>query len=171
MSKALHDFAGCKAKNKTKSRIYYQKVENYQEAVQKIITKNSHKSIKILSRNNDLYYKKLSLESFVKSLESDNLNLSFSTIHKSKGLEADIVILLEIDAEKFPSNDKTNGLYEIFGDTSDVLFADEARLFYVALTRAKEKLYILSKNPGIRKETKKYNFFSYLNPDYLDPLD
>lgn len=171
MSKALYDFAGCKGKNKTKSKIFYQKVENYQEVVQKIIIENNHKSIKILSRNNDLRYKKLSLENFVKSLKLDNPNLSFSTIHKSKGLEADVVILLEIDAEKFPSKDKTSGLYEIFGDTAKNLFADEARLFYVALTRAKEKLYILSKNPKIRKETKKYNFFSYLNPDYLDPLD
>ena len=171
MSKSLGDFAGCKAKNKTKSKIYYQKVENYQQSVQNIIFKNKNKSIKILSRNNDLRYKKLSLEDFVNHLDSAGNKLTFSTIHKSKGLEADVVVLLEIDAEKFPSKDKTNGLFEIFGDTSETLFADEARLFYVALTRAKEKLYILSKNPTIRKENKKYNFFSYLNPDYLDPLD
>ena len=171
MSKSLGDFAGCKAKNKTKSKIYYQKVEDYQQSVQNIIFKNKNKSIKILSRNNDLRYKKQSLEDFVNHLDSAGNELTFSTIHKSKGLEADVVVLLEIDAEKFPSKDKTNGLFEIFGDTSETLFADEARLFYVALTRAKEKLYILSKNPTIRKENKKYNFFSYLNPDYLDPLD
>jgi len=171
MSKSLKDFAGCKAKNKTKSKIFYKKVENYQTTVQEVIKQNNHKSIKILSRNNDLFYKRLSLENFVKSLNLDNPNLSFSTIHKSKGLEADVVILLEIDAEKFPSRDKTGGLYEIFGDTAETLLQDEIRLFYVALTRAKEKLYILSKNPHVRKETKKHNFFSYLNPDYLDPLD
>lgn len=170
MSKALKDFAGCKSKNKVKSKIYYQKCENYFEIVSKIISKNPGKSIKILSRNNNLRFKKLSLEDFVKKLQRSE-NLSSSTIHKSKGLEADIVILLEIDAEKFPGKDKSGGLYEIFGDNEKTLLEDEIRLFYVALTRAKEKLYILSKNPAVTKENKKYNFFSYLNPDYLTPLD
>lgn len=171
MSRSLKDFAGCKAKNKTKSTIFYQKSENYFEIVQKIVNNCQNKSIKILSRNNDLRFRHLSLENFVKKIEPGNNMLSFSTIHRSKGLEADVVILLEIDAEKFPSKDKTGGLYEIFGDTSEILFADEARLFYVALTRAKEKLYILSKNPKSTKEKQKYNFFSYLSPDFLTPLD
>ena len=170
MSQALNDFAGCKAKNKLKSKIFYQKTDDYLKAVQGIISRCQHKSIKILSRNNHLRFKKLSLEHFVEKINPITNQLSFSTIHRSKGLEADVVILLEIDAEKFPSRDKTNGLYEIFGDTASTLFADEARLFYVALTRAKEKLYILSKNPTVTKENRKYNFFSYLNPDFLDPL-
>ena len=170
MSKALNDFAGCKAKNHAKSKIFYQKTEDYFKTVQNIISRHHHKTIKILSRNNDLGYKKLSLENFVKKLNPITNQLSYSTIHRSKGLEADIVILLEIDAGKFPSPDKTGGLYEIFGDTDKTILADEIRLFYVALTRAKEKLYILSKNPTITKENRKYNFFSYLNPDFLDPL-
>lgn len=171
MSKALHDFAGCKFKNKTKSKIYYGKITNYQTDTQAIIDIHHHKSIKILSRNNDLRYRNFSLEEFASRINPRDNSLSFSTIHKSKGLEADIVILLEIDPEKFPSKDKSNELYRIFGDTSSTLLADEVRLFYVALTRAKEKLYILSKNPKITKENKKYNFFSYLNPDFLNPLD
>ena len=175
MSKALKDYAGCKAKNKLKSKIIYAKCENYFKTVKDIVLRNSSKSIKILSRNNNLYYKDQNLEDFVKKLKqqipnSEKYDLTFSTIHKSKGLEADVIILLEIDPEKFPGPDKTNGLYEIFGDNAKNLFADESRLFYVALTRAKEKLYILSKNPTITKENRKYNFFSYLNPDFLDPL-
>ena len=170
MSRALNDYAGCKAKNKTKSKIIYGKCENYIEVVRKIISNNPNKTIKILSRNNDLRFRKMSLEKFAKKLNIINQNISFSTIHKSKGLEADIVILLEIDPEKFPSHDKTNSLYEIFGDNAITLFKDEVRLFYVALTRAKEKIYILSKNPKITKQNRRYNFFNYLNPDYLDPL-
>lgn len=171
MSRSLRDFAGCKAKNRQKSTIFYQKSENYFKTVQKIVDNHQNKSIKILSRNNDLRFRHLSLENFIKKIEPGNNTLSFSTIHRSKGLESDVVILLEIDAEKFPSHDKTGGLYSIFGDTEDVLLADESRLFYVALTRAKEELYILSKNPRITKENQKYNFFSYLNPDFLTPLD
>ena len=170
MSKALGDFSGCKAKNHQKSKIFYRKVENYQQSVQNIINQYSHKSIKILSRNNDLRYHHLPLEKFVKSLAPHSNELSFSTIHRSKGLEADIIILLEIDPEKFPGSDKTDGKFAIFGDTKETLLADEMRLFYVALTRAKETLYLLSKNPKITKKNQKYNFFSYLNPDFLNPL-
>ena len=170
MSRSLKDYAGCKAKNRLKSKIYYHKVENYPQTVQDIISKYHHKTIKILSRNNDLRFKRTSLENFVESLNPGENELSCSTIHRSKGLEADIVILLEVDPGKFPSPDKTHGLYEIFGDTEKTLLADESRMFYVALTRAKEKLYILSKNPKVTKENQKYNFFSYLNPDFLDPL-
>lgn len=173
MSKALKDYAGCKAKNKLKSKIFYGKCENYCQVVKNIILKNKDKTIKILSRNNNLRFRNQSLENFVtkiKSEVSNPENITYSTIHKSKGLEADIVILLEIDPEKFPSHDKSKGLYEIFGDNEKTIFEDEARLFYVALTRAKEKLYILSKNPTITKDNYKLNFFSYLNPDYLIPL-
>lgn len=179
MSKALKDYAGCKAKNKLSSKIIYAKCENYFKTVKDIILKNQNNSIKILSRNNNIRFRNQSLENFVEQIKTEilqstpsiTLDLTFSTIHKSKGLEADVVILLEIDPGKFPGPDKTNGLYEIFGDNTKTLFADEARLFYVALTRAKEKLYILSKNPTITKENRKYNFFSYLNPDFLAPLD
>ncbi len=189
MAKALDDYAGCKAKNKAKSKIFYAKCENYYLAVKNIILQNiilkntkqsktKPKSIKILSRNNNIRFKNQSLENFVEKVKAEilkdnpdtTIDLTSSTIHKSKGLEADIVILLEIDPEKFPGPDKSGGLYEIFGDNAKTLLQDEVRLFYVALTRAKEKLYILSKNPTITKGNKKYNFFSYLNPDFLDPL-
>lgn len=189
MAKALNDYAGCKAKNKSNSKIIYAKCENYYQTVKNIIlqnltlkntkqTKTKPKSIKILGRNNNIRFKNQSLEDFVKKVKTEilkdapdiTLDLTSSTIHKSKGLEADIVILLEIDPEKFPSPDKSGGLYEIFGDNVKTLLQDEVRLFYVALTRAKEKLYILSKNPTITKDNKKYNFFSYLNPDFLTPL-
>ncbi|MBQ3469800.1 hypothetical protein IJH16_02405 [Candidatus Saccharibacteria bacterium] len=78
--------------------------------------------------------------------------------------------MLEIDANKFPSKDKTNGLFEIFGDNTKTIFEDEARLFYVALTRPKEKLYILSKTVRPSQETKKRNFLEHLNPDLIEYL-
>lgn len=175
MSKALGDFNGCKSGNKLRAKIFYKNMmfENYPKIIAKIIEDNPGKSIKLLSRNNEISFERGTLSAFVekvrKSLKpSLNVELSESTIHRSKGLESDVVILLEIDANKFPSPDKTGGLYEIFGDTKRNLFLDEARLFYVALTRPKEKLYILSKSPIPRKETKKYNFFSYLNSEWLE---
>lgn len=199
MGKALKDFNGCKAGNKLKASIFvggpnqiqipleklrqnqnqtqnqtkHKKTlliqEQYKILTEKIILENPGKSIKILSRNNNLSFS--SLEDFVASLKRpENTDVTFSTIHKSKGLEADIVILLEINANEFPAPDKSDGLYEIFGDNKKTLLEDEHRLFYVALTRPKEKLYILTKSTHIDKATKKYNFLSYLSDDFLNPL-
>ncbi|MBR5621407.1 UvrD-helicase domain-containing protein [Candidatus Saccharibacteria bacterium] len=182
MGKCIGDYRGCKAKNKTRANIFVKNImfESYEKTVLDIIKNNPGKSIKILDRNNDLNFIRTSLTDFTTKIKQqiaskfpdfdvENL-ITESTIHRSKGLESDIVILLEIDANKFPGPDKTDGLYEIFGDTKENLFRDEARLFYVALTRPKEKLYILSKTTKIRKETKKYNFLSYLNQEWIEEL-
>ena len=198
MGKALSDYNGCKSGNKQKAKIYYKNIdfgttrkdpcvplliENYLKTTLQIIRKNPNKTIKILSRNNDLRIPNWSLEQYVNlviaqcssqgimSAEKLEELITYSTIHRSKGLEADIVILLEIDENKFPAPDKTHGLYKIFGDDEKTLFQDEARLFYVALTRPKEKLYILSKTTKINKQNKKYNFFHYLNEEYLEELE
>ena len=82
-------------------------------------------------------------------------NLEFITAHKSKGKEADIVVLLDIDEKKYPSSEKSlkwDIKYDrIFGITEESLLNDERRLFYVAITRAKEKLYVISEE---KKKTK-----------------
>ncbi|MBP5204756.1 UvrD-helicase domain-containing protein, partial [Candidatus Saccharibacteria bacterium] len=197
MSRAIGDYQGCKSGSKQKSKIYIKNInygqystnnlplllENYLRTSLDIIEDNPGKTIKILSRNNNLSFNGWSLEKYITILRglaikkhllsansAENL-ISGLTIHRSKGLEADIVILLEIDAEKFPGKDKSGGLYEIFGDTTENLFADEARLFYVALTRPKEKLYILSKTTIVAKEKQRLNFFHYLNEDWLEELN
>jgi superfamily I DNA/RNA helicase/superfamily II DNA or RNA helicase len=56
--------------------------------------------------------------------------LVISTIHKVKGLEFDRVVIV-------PS---TSSLFVKKGDTLEALAADQARLFYVAMTRAKHNL-------------------------------
>lgn len=200
MSRALKDYKGCKSGGKKKARIYVRDIqknkthqtddlplllENYLHTALEIIQKNRDKSIMILHRNNDLSFRGYNLDSFETMLKNLVIKnqlmskadaerlISTSTIHKSKGLEADIVILLEIDAEKFPGKDKTDGLYTIFGDTKKNQFYDEARLFYVALTRPREKLYILSKTTKVIRDKKnpskqKLNFFNYLNDNWLN---
>ncbi len=65
-----------------------------------------------------------------------------NTVHSSKGLEAETVILLEVDNRVFPNIHPDTMLYQIFGDNVDIVLSDQKRLFYVALTRAKNNLYI-----------------------------
>lgn len=61
---------------------------------------------------------------------SDSNCISLMTIHASKGLEFDTVFVIGLQDGKFPS------------PLSSI--EDEARIFYVAVTRAKENLYITS---------------------------
>ena len=78
------------------------------------------------------------------------------TAHRSKGIEGDTVILLEVDPKTFPSSDGKNAFFALFGDTPESHWEDEVHLYYVALTRAKKNLYVLwgtyPHNPGDEPE-------------------
>jgi DNA helicase-2/ATP-dependent DNA helicase PcrA len=56
-------------------------------------------------------------------------SVQLMTMRKAKGLEADVVVIAGLEDDLIPN------------PTSDI--AEEARLFYVSMTRAKEKLYLL----------------------------
>ena len=71
------------------------------------------------------------------------LDINFSTIHSSKGLGWDFVIILGVD-EKFPSTKSDDEVLSLFMTQPDIYpFAEERRLFYVALTRAKIAVILL----------------------------
>ena len=64
------------------------------------------------------------------------------TIHKSKGLEADNVIL--VNSDNIPNNIRNERILRyVLNDKDYILHEEERRLFYVALTRTKNKIYIL----------------------------
>lgn len=75
-----------------------------------------------------------------------NREIEFLTVHKSKGLEADYVILLHCNSGQFgfPSviSDDPVLLY-LLSKGDDYIFGEERRLFYVAITRAKIKTTVL----------------------------
>jgi superfamily I DNA/RNA helicase len=78
------------------------------------------------------------------NFEKDNFqtykNLKFITAHKSKGLEFDEVAIVKNSYNKLHPNSPN---FAIFGKSESEILEEENRLFYVAVTRAKEKLYIL----------------------------
>lgn len=133
-----------------------------------IIQANPGKEILILHRNNNFRYA-TSLEVFFKKLsnvlvqtkefkskDECKKRIRIKTMHAAKGLEADVVILLEINQGLIPMFHPDNELFEIFGEDIQVNMDDQKRLFYVAMTRAKERLYILCEND------KKSDFLNYL---------
>lgn len=121
---------------------FFQNDQNEKEYIHEYILKiqkyNKNASIAILSRTNKKLYK---IENFLAlhniktkmldaELKNDSNNIILSTIHGSKGLEFDYVIIINCIDGSFP----------IVG--ADV--QEERRLFYVACTRAKEELLITS---------------------------
>ncbi|MDD2208464.1 MAG: UvrD-helicase domain-containing protein [Bacilli bacterium] len=75
----------------------------------------------------------------------DSENMRFLTIHRSKGLEEDNVILLNLENSVvgFPSKIKNERIISKILNTEYLMYEEERRLFYVALTRAKNYVYLL----------------------------
>jgi len=75
-----------------------------------------------------------------------DLDLKFMTIHSSKGLQADIVISLNNRAGRygFPSRRDEPLLIPLLLGNDNCQYDEERRLFYVAMTRAKDTAYIVS---------------------------
>jgi DNA helicase-4 len=67
----------------------------------------------------------------------DRQRVNVSTAHRSKGLERDAVIVLGATADAYPLIHPTWPFFRVFGDTQEKLADADRRLFYVALTRAK----------------------------------
>lgn len=75
-----------------------------------------------------------------------NRKIEFLTVHKSKGLEADYVIVLQCnkDTYGFPSLVSDDPVLNYVLTKSDKYpYGEERRLFYVAITRGKVKTYVL----------------------------
>lgn len=123
----------------------------YLKACADIIKGNQDKKIMVLNRSNTILSKELEEFNIVlrkicsefMSAEKFNENVFVKTVHKSKGEEADIVIVLNVNYGVFPVYNNNNALFEVFDETVIDAMEDELRLYYVALTRAKHSLYVL----------------------------
>lgn len=79
------------------------------------------------------------------------LKITFMTVHKAKGLEADYVILLNFrdDLLGFPNRITDDPILALLLSTQEETpFAEERRVFYVALTRTRNRIYILTPDEG-----------------------
>lgn len=143
--------------------IYY---FNKYNTLYKTIKHINNGEILILGRNNFDIYKFIPKEkiTWLKDgyfkLDNKNFNLRYLTVHKSKGLESDNVILINLENSTlgFPSQIKNHQIISLIDKKENFLYEEERRLFYVALTRTKNYCYILVPyiNPSIFiKEIKK----------------
>ena len=76
-----------------------------------------------------------------------DLKMSYLTAHTSKGLQADYVFILNNKNTRmgFPSKIQDAPILDLLLESSDDYpYAEERRLFYVALTRARKKAFLLT---------------------------
>jgi DNA helicase-4 len=78
------------------------------------------------------------------------IEAEFTTVHASKGLEADVVILDRVEGHgpfAFPSTIMDDSaLLMVMPEQEPFPNAEERRLLYVALTRAKRRVYVLTRS-------------------------
>ncbi|OII37719.1 hypothetical protein BIV02_04590 [Curtobacterium sp. MMLR14_014] len=73
-----------------------------------------------------------------------HLSVEYNTVHASKGKEADYVLIVGMDRKAFPSTIEDDPiLHAAMADPDPYPFAEERRLFYVALTRARRQVLLL----------------------------
>lgn len=75
-----------------------------------------------------------------------DLNIKFISVHKSKGLEEDNVIIINLENKSigFPNQMIDDPLMNfVINDSDQFPHGEERRLFYVALTRTKNNTYLL----------------------------
>jgi DNA helicase-4 len=140
--------------------VYYEQntiEDTFINEIHRLVNKYGNESILVLGRHsfdiNDLI--KLTSNNRIKYIEStgelevegfDNIEITFKTVHKSKGLEADNVIILNLKNHLlgFPNKMTDDPILSLLlSDDEDYRFAEERRLFYVALTRTKNEVVLL----------------------------
>ncbi len=77
----------------------------------------------------------------------DSLTLRYRTVHSAKGLESDYVVIVGLSAGMygFPSEIEDDPLLDlVLAEKEPFVHAEERRLFYVALTRARHAVFLLA---------------------------
>ena len=140
------------------------KFDNWQDRIDDLnqlsIYANNFSSIRKFLENLSLNLTNLESKTVLVGSQIEEENpLILSTIHRAKGLEWRVVFIPMLCEDSFPSS-------RVKGDPEG--FEEERRVFYVAVTRTKDQLYLIT--PSIVQGTRGYQalrtspFISELNP-------
>ena len=149
ITKRIHPF---NTNAKTELHFYAYERSNYCEVIAQLVSNiPADKSIFLLGRYSfDDYYLSFAYQSIHENGKFyyiiGNRKTEFLTVHKSKGLEADYVIILQCnkDTYGFPSMVSDDPVLDYVLTKSDQFpYGEERRLFYVAITRAKIQTMVL----------------------------
>ncbi|MFA3783136.1 ATP-dependent helicase [Melioribacteraceae bacterium 4301-Me] len=115
-----------KEENTPESLARYDNIQELLAAIQEFTKENPKATI-------DEFLAEVSLISGVDQFNEKENSVTLMTIHSAKGLEFPLVFITGLEEDIFPLNQKFD---------PDSRIEEERRLFYVALTRAKEKVFI-----------------------------
>lgn len=132
----------------------------FEAIINDIYNSSGNTKILVLGRNRNDYKNIINDELFYTSgsLNEKNLKIHYKknpiisirymTVHGSKGLEEDNVVLVNLEDRKngFPNKIEDDSVLAFVKNNKleEVIFAEERRLFYVALTRTKKRTYLLA---------------------------
>ena len=124
------------------------------------ILKNIKGNILILGRNN-IDKKEFNI--------IENNRIKFLTIHSSKGMEEDNVILINLynNVLGLPSKIKKEDLLNKIVKSDYIIHEEERRLFYVALTRSKNNVYLITPYNNYSVFIKEIIKDNYKNLDFI----
>ena len=146
--------------NSPKNKLEKQRFKKTKEVVENLVAQGKSGSILILGRykfdlpdggyNPGPQQQELT-DIWIRNKDLDEIN--FLSVHKAKGLQADYVIIVDLVSGPygFPSEQTNDPLLNLVlpqGNSLEISEnAEERRLFYVAITRAKDSVHIISDSP------------------------
>ena len=146
---------------------------NFSNSLEKILDSIDNKEILILGRNNN-DIKEILNSNFIVHKDillykrKPNLIIKYLTVHRAKGLESDIVIIINLsnNINGFPSQIPNIKILKLVNELeSNYPYDEERRLFYVALTRSKTINYLL-----VNKKIESI-FIKELKRHYIDNIE
>ncbi len=113
----------------------------------------------------ETFLEEIALVSGIDTFDPNAPALRMMTIHMAKGLEFDLVLIVGLEEELFPS-------VRPWEEEQPSNVEEERRLFYVAMTRARKKLYLLfAKNRTVFGNSHfrvRSRFLDEVPPEYLE---
>jgi len=140
--------------------VFYNELKHTFLYLVKNIYEKTHKPIMILGRNNnDINFVidknfKLEPDGKLVYLNNKEIDMYYLTAHKSKGLEEENVIIINLENKLlgFPNKIQDDKILRFVSNNFEKYpYNEERRLFYVALTRTKNKVFLLvpKSNPSV----------------------
>jgi DNA helicase-4 len=132
-------------KTEEDTKIFILNESKLEKIIDQIIDKSKNKQINIMILARANWILEEAKEQLIMSGFKHLKKLQFNTIHSSKGLEADHVIVIGCNKDRIPSDKKSNEVIEcLLPSLDNFLFSEERRLMYVSLTRTKGNCYLLT---------------------------
>ena len=153
---------------------YFDEYKTINDIIHQLYANNPNDNILLLARTNRCLYNLCNSKYFRSGIndtvicnELPNAKIEALTMHRSKGLTSDQVIVFGLRENTFPSKGRSeHWIFDYFKlDTINENFpyAEERRLFYVALTRTRNKVYLVTPNSSIFSS----NFINEIKEDCI----